>query len=137
MKPSEVLEAIVTTIEAVELEDVHTDGAALRASIGNRKSRRPGRYVQILPGIPERIRGQIGDCEHELAVEILYYIPSAPGRDVRNAVDDSVSVLDALYNLSEIVGISSVDVESGRIAEGDTENEFEVYRSIRVRYIRS
>lgn len=135
MKASEVVELVATTLEGVPVDGPLIDGADLQVFVGQRKGRLARRHIEITPGIPERIDNEINDCQHDIELEIRYFFPAASG-GILSALDDSVTILDALVGLTTNNDISSVSVDSGRVNEL-SEHELEVFRLCKIRYLRS
>ncbi|MCB9739511.1 MAG: hypothetical protein H6747_09605 [Deltaproteobacteria bacterium] len=121
MKPSEILTAVQTAIEAIpEPEGVSPDDK-LRVASNPSRVRRAGRIVEVGIGGSRQLPGQT-PClkpEHEVYLELaVAYTDSATG--MATAADDAAAIAVALLTLPNLhADLVSVQVEVGDISDLD------------------
>lgn len=133
IRPFAVLQAVEAAINAMDVAAV-TPGDRMRATIGARKARSPGRDVTVVPGGSRRLMHRPGTCnEHEMQVTIVTYYPLSADVFERIA-NDQADMADALLGVptGAIIGIEvDLGVPANDIA---TENEIAMTRSVTVRF---
>lgn len=107
----EILEALIPVIEAVPATDPASPDDRFRARIGQRVALRGSRAVVLSASGGRRLNAgrTCSDYETELTIDTFYV--DAQGRSLVKAINDSESILEALYDWSVTndLGVSRIE----------------------------